>query len=207
MTENNKNMHGKSNIVRLSGILEEEFVYSHYTFEQGFFRNRIVVKRLSGAEDHIPIVRSERFAMPAFAKGKAIELVGTFRSKNVFDQNGRKHVSRFVFPRDVQVYESSEELSNLNENFIYLEGNICMPPVFRKTPLGRTITEVILAVRRGGYDKWDYIPCIAWGNNAYLVKALDVGSHLKLEGRIQSRLYEKEGDVRETYEVSIFKIE
>ena len=114
-----------------------------------------------------------------------------------------------VFARELEFIE--EESDELKSNQIYLDGYICKEPIYRKTPLGREIADLLIAVNRS-YGKSDYIPCICWGRNARFASGFEVGSHVEIWGRIQSREYvkkinENETEKRIAYEVSVSKIE
>jgi single-stranded DNA-binding protein len=117
-----------------------------------------------------------------------------------------------VFARDIAISdEFSPEESQKNPNYIYLNGFLCKPPVYRTTPFGREITDILIAVNRA-YNKSDYIPCIAWGRNARFSSGLNVGDNIKIWGRIQSREYQKkiseeESITKTAYEISISKME
>src|SRR5690606_22495334 len=97
-----------------------------------------------------------------------------------------------VFARDIILLIDEDEIKEMLEkpNEIFLDGYICKPPIYRTTPLGREITDLLIAVNRA-YNKSDYIPCIAWGRNARFCEKLLIGDHIKIWGRIQSRKYQK----------------
>lgn len=204
------------NKIWISGIIEEEFEYSHEFWWEKFYKTRVVIKRFSGTEDYVPIVVSN-LLMPNIlnekVKGKYVEVGGQFRSYNKLGEDGRKHLELFLFATVIKVYESEEDFEEVvNANLIYLDGYICKEPVFRTTPLNRKITDLSVAVNRN-YNKSDYIPCIAWGKNAYYASELEIGNRIKLYGRVQSRQYFKrfspdseEGEYRDAYEVSIMRI-
>ena len=140
--------------------------------------------------------------------GEYIEIQGQFRSYNRHEEKHNRLVLS-VFARELRFIEEDEEF--LPTNQIFLDGFICKPPVYRKTPLGREIADVLLAVNRP-YGKSDYIPCICWGRNARYASAFMVGGHVLLWGRIQSREYmkrisETESEKRVAYEVSVSKLE
>ena len=141
-------------------------------------------------------------------RGKYIEVLGQFRSYNRHEAN-RNRLVLSVFAREVNICE--EEDSEVKPNHIYLDGYICKKPVYRKTPLGREIADLLVAVNRP-YGKSDYIPCICWGRNARFAEKFQVGEHIQLWGRIQSREYQKkisenEVERRVAYEVSVSKLE
>ena len=169
----------------------------------------LLVKRLSDSEDRIPVMVSERLLdITQDYVGEYIEIQGQFRSYNRHEEKHNRLVLS-VFARELRFIEEDEEFLPINQ--IFLDGFICKPPVYRKTPLGREIADVLLAVNRP-YGKSDYIPCICWGRNARYASAFMVGGHVLLWGRIQSREYmkrisETESEKRVAYEVSVSKLE
>ena len=169
----------------------------------------LLVKRLSDSEDRIPVMVSERLLdITQDYVGEYIEIQGQFRSYNRHEEKHNRLVLS-VFVRELRFIDEDEEF--LPTNQIFLDGFICKPPVYRKTPLGREIADVLLAVNRP-YGKSDYIPCICWGRNARYASAFMVGGHVLLWGRIQSREYmkrisETESEKRVAYEVSVSKLE
>lgn len=198
-----------NNQVTIIGEVVENFEYSHEVYGEGFYVLKVAVKRLSSSNDIIPLMISERLMnVNEDYVGKMIEVNGQFRSYNRHEENHNRLVLS-VFVREVNIIEdiSDEE----NPNLIVLDGYICKLPVYRKTPLGREIADILLAVNRP-YGKSDYIPCICWGRNARFAQKFQVGGHLKLWGRIQSREYQKkvsenEYDKRVAFEVSVSKME
>ena len=195
----------KNNKVFLMGEVEEEPVYSHELYGEGFHEFYIAVPRLSGQTDVLPVTVSERL-MPGvnLAKGSKIALSGQFRSYNKLE-NGKSRLMLTVFVRELL-----DVAPTANPNSIVLSGYICKPPVYRTTPFNREIADLLLAVNRA-YNKSDYIPCIAWGRNARFVQNLKVGDRVALSGRIQSREYikrlsETEQVTMTAYEVSVSKL-
>lgn len=169
----------------------------------------LLVRRLSDSEDRIPVMVSERLLdVTQDYTGKYIEIQGQFRSYNRHEEK-RNRLVLSVFARELNFVDEAEESVPLNQ--IFLDGFICKPPVYRRTPLGREIADMLLAVNRP-YGKSDYIPCICWGRNARYASAFAVGGHVLLWGRIQSREYmkrtgENETERRTAYEVSVSKLE
>ena len=169
----------------------------------------IRVERLSDSEDLIPVMVSERLLdVTKDYKGLKIEVVGQFRSYNRHEEKKNKLVLS-VFAREIDFVDEMPENSKTNQ--IFLDGFICKPPIYRRTPLGREIADILLAVNRP-YGKSDYIPCICWGRNARFAGTFQVGSRCLVWGRIQSREYVKklgEGEMekRIAYEVSVSKLE
>lgn len=169
----------------------------------------VLVKRLSNSDDRIPLMISERLIdVHQNYIGEYIMATGQFRSYNQHEEKKNRLVLS-VFVREVSFVE--EELDGAKTNTILLDGYICKRPIYRKTPLGREIADLLLAVNRP-YGKSDYIPCICWGRNARFASGFEVGEHVQVLGRIQSREYvkkltETETEKRIAYEVSVSKLE
>lgn len=200
----------KNNKVVLSGEIVSNFEFSHEIFGEGFYTTMIAIERLSGEKDTIPITVSERLVdVKAEWEGVSVDICGRFSSYNKHE-NGIRHLELRVFATGFGVHIEEFDGDFENKNHISLDGYICKEPKYRKTPLGREITDILLAVNRK-YGKSDYIPCIAWERNAVYTGDLEVGTRLQIEGRIQSREYQKriEDGVYETrtaYEVSVSKL-
>ena len=198
-----------NNQVTIVGTVDSEFTYSHEVFGEGFYMLEVVVSRLSHMEHRIPLMVSERLVdVKESCMGKIVEVHGQFRSYNKHEE-GRNRLILSVFVREFSFV--GEEGTLTRPNSIYLDGYICKPPVYRMTPLGREIADLLMAVNRP-YGKSDYLPCICWGRNARFAGKFEVGTHIHLWGRIQSRTYQKrlEDDVvekRTAYEISVNKIE
>lgn len=198
-----------NNQVSIVGEIVSDFKFSHEVFGEGFYVVDILVNRLSNSADIIPIMVSERLInVKEDNKGQAVEVLGQFRSYNRHEENKNRLVLS-VFAREIRVLNGDEE--NLKPNYIFLDGYVCKAPIYRKTPLGREIADLLLAVNRP-YGKSDYIPCICWGRNARFAENFTVGGHIQVWGRIQSREYQKkisENDFekRVAYEVSVSKLE
>lgn len=198
-----------NNQVNISGKVVSEFRYSHDVFGEGFYLLDVEVNRLSDCYDIIPLMISERLIdISKDYRGEMIEVNGQFRSYNRHEESKNKLVLS-VFVREIKICEQGYE--SLKPNYIFLDGYICKAPVYRKTPLGREIADLLLAVNRP-YGKSDYIPCISWGRNARFAEKFSVGGHLRIWGRIQSREYQKkisetEVEKRVAYEVSVSKLE
>ena len=197
----------ENNHVTVAGRIVEECKFSHEVYGEGFYIFKIASERLSDNEDILPITISERLIDRACLKtGVYVEIIGQLRSYNNYS-NKKNHLVLTIFAREITLPEVPE---HKNPNQIYLNCFICKPPVYRKTPLGREIADMLVVVNRA-YNKSDYIPCIAWGRNAKFSSGLAVGSNIRLWGRIQSRKYQKKmGDMveeRVAYEVSVSKIE
>ncbi len=199
----------ENNQVTIMGEIASPFFFSHEVYGEGFYMVDVNVKRLSNSEDRIPLMISERLIdVSQDYTGEFIVVSGQFRSYNRHDEQKNRLVLS-VFVREVEFIE--EELDGAKTNNIFLDGYICKLPVYRKTPLGREIADLLLAVNRP-YGKSDYIPCICWGRNARFASTFEVGEHVQIIGRIQSREYikkltETETEKRIAYEVSVSKLE
>ena len=199
----------ENNQVTIMGKVATEFSFSHEVFGEGFYMVEVEVKRLSNSEDRIPLMISERLIdVTQDYTGEYILVHGQFRSYNRHDEQKNRLVLS-VFVREISFME--EEPDGTKTNSIWLDGYICKEPIYRKTPLGREIADLLLAVNRP-YGKSDYIPCICWGRNARYASGFEVGEHVQLLGRIQSREYVKrisdtETEKRVAYEVSVSKLE
>jgi len=198
-------MQEKNNKVFISGEIVTEAEFSHEVYGEGFYEMNVLVKRLSGQGDILPVTISERLITDGALKvGVTINALGQFRSYNKL-VDGKSKLMLTVFVRELL-----DEKPVRNPNSIVLTGYICKPPVYRTTPFNREIADVLIAVNRS-YNKSDYIPCIAWGRNARFAKNLAVGEKIAVSGRIQSREYQKritDDDIRTltAYEVSISKL-
>ena len=199
----------ENNQVTIMGEIVSPFTFSHEVFGEGFYMVDVSVRRLSNSEDKIPVMISERLIdVTQDYSGEFIMVNGQFRSYNKHEELKNRLVLS-VFAREVEFIE--EELDGAMTNNIMLDGYICKLPVYRKTPLGREIADLLVAVNRP-YGKSDYIPCICWGRNARFASAFVVGNHLQIFGRIQSREYVKKSsetatEKRIAYEVSVSKLE
>ena len=199
----------ENNQVTVMGEIMSDFSYSHEIFGEGFYMVDVKVQRLSDSMDIIPIMVSERLLdITADYKGFFICVNGQFRSYNRHEERKNRLVLS-VFAREIEFMEEMEESAKTNQ--IYLDGYICKAPIYRKTPLGREIADLLLAVNRP-YGKSDYIPCICWGRNARFASSFKVGERCIIWGRIQSREYMKKIDEenverRVAFEVSVSKLE
>lgn len=198
-----------NNIVTVAGVVEETPVFNHEVYKEKFYIFPLRVKRLSEVDDHIKVILSERLFGSDFdvRAGDFVVVNGQFRSYNNYSGEGSRLVLT-VFAKDIRT-AGPEELDNPNQ--IFLDGFVCKQPVYRVTPFGREISDILLAVNRS-YNKSDYIPAIAWGRNAKFCRDIGVGARVRIWGRIQSREYQKKLDEETTvtktaYEVSIGKME
>ena len=200
----------ENNQVSVMGRIATGFTFSHQVFGEGFYMMDILVKRLSDSEDRIPVMVSERLIdITQDYVGEYIEIHGQFRSYNRHEEK-RNRLVLSVFAREVKFVEVNDSKTDYT-NRILLEGTICKPTVYRKTPLKNEITDLLLAVNRS-FGKSDYIPCICWGSTARYAADLKVGTRVMVWGRIQSREYKKRIEENETqkrivYEVSINTLE
>lgn len=197
----------ETNKVFLTGKINSAFGYSHKISGEAFYKTILMVKRLSGNKDFIPVILSEKaIDVTEDYTGQFISIHGQFRSHNYY-KDGRSHLELYVFAQDIQFVEEKDAIY---ENKIYLNGCLCKPPIYRLTPLNREIADFLLAVNRT-HEKSDYIPGICWWKNATEIASYPVGKHIALSGRIQSREYTKkdaDGNAvnKIAYEVSIQKL-
>ena len=199
----------ENNQVTMMGEIVSAFQFSHEVFGEGFYMVELAVSRLSNYSDYIPLMVSERLIdTEQDYTGQFIRISGQFRSYNRHEEKKNRLVLS-VFVRELEFLDEIDE--NEKTNQIFLDGYICKEPIYRKTPLGREIADVLLAVNRS-YGKSDYIPCICWGRNALFASGFTVGCHIQIVGRVQSREYvkrisEEEVEHRVAYEVSVSKVD
>ena len=199
----------ENNQVMIAGEIISDFTFSHEVYGEGFYMVDVAVNRLSNFADYIPVMVSERLLdVSKDWKGQYISVVGQFRSYNRHEEKKNRLVLS-VFARELSLVQEVDE--DVKSNQIFLDGYICKEPIYRKTPLGIEIADLLIAVNRS-YGKSDYIPCICWGRNARFASTFEVGTHVQIQGRIQSREYVKkinelETEKRIAYEVSVSKIE
>jgi single-stranded DNA-binding protein len=196
-----------NNKIYLEGKVVSDLNFSHEMYGEGFYIFNLEVPRLSDTRDILAITVSERLLTGLdFKIGNDIIVEGQLRSYNKF-VDGANRLILTVFARNI---EPCLERSK-NPNQIFLDGFICKAPVYRTTPFGREIADMLLAVNRA-YNKSDYIPTIAWGRNSRFCQTLTVGDNIRIWGRLQSREYQKRVSDEEiirkvAYEVSISKME
>ena len=199
----------ENNHLVLVGKIVSDKSYSHEIYGEKFYVFNLEVVRLSSTVDIIPITISERLLTGIELKiGNKVSVEGQFRSYNNYE-NERNRLILTVFAKEI--IEVSEEEKDEVTNEVTLVGYVCKKPVYRQTPFGREIADVLLAVNRA-YNKSDYIPCIAWGRNARFCQNIEVGTEVKIIGRVQSRTYEKKfedgtAETRVAYEVSVASME
>jgi single-stranded DNA-binding protein len=199
-----------NNIAEITGRVASNPEFSHEVYGEGFYSFEIEVSRLSQVSDYLPVTISERLIdYSKLEEGCIAKISGQVRSYNSFDEQTRRNrLILTLFARDIEVLH---EYGMENPNDIFLNGYICKPPVYRTTPFGREITDLLVAVNRS-YNKSDYIPCISWGRNAKFAGRLVVGDRILIWGRMQSRCYQKKyetGEIEEkvAYEISVSKLE
>ncbi len=208
----------ENNYLSLVGKVTGEKKFSHEIYGESFYVFSLEIPRLSGNSDIIPITVSERLIKEdTLQEGRKLLVKGQFRSYNGYEE-GKNRLILTVFAKDIielEEKENEEENEMVKKdtitNEVVLFGYICKKPIYRQTPFGREISDILLAVNRA-YNKSDYIPCIAWGRNARFCQNLEVGSQVKIVGRVQSRTYEKkyeDGTVetRVAYEISVGSLE
>lgn len=195
----------QNNAVKISGEIVSDFTYDHEMYGEGFYKVFVQVTRISGNLDTIPVMVSDRIIdVNKNLTGEMVAIEGEFRSYNKHLLGANK-LLLFVLCKKIEIVKYC-----MNEDEIFLRGFICKNPIYRKTPFKREISDLLIAVNRY-YGKSDYIPCICWGRNARFVGQLEVGTHIEINGRIQSRGYVKlheDGteEQRTAYEVSVSKI-
>ena len=205
----------ENNHLVLVGKVTSDKKFSHEIYGEKFYIFDLEVPRLSGNADIIPITISERLLEKEDLEiDKKIIVEGQFRSYNSY-QNERNKLVLTVFAKDVKFIENQDEEIQASKDFVSnevtLNGYICKKPIYRQTPFGREIADLLLAVNRA-YNKSDYIPCIAWGRNARFCENIEVGTEVKVVGRVQSRTYEKKyedgtSETKVAYEVTISSLE
>ena len=205
----------ENNHLVLVGKVTSDKRFSHEIYGEKFYIFDLEVPRLSGNADIIPITISERLLeAETLDIGKKVIIEGQFRSYNSY-QNERNKLVLTVFAKDVKFVENQDEEIQASKDFVsnevILNGYICKKPIYRQTPFGREIADLLLAVNRA-YNKSDYIPCIAWGRNARFCENIEVGTEVRIVGRVQSRTYEKKyedgtSETKIAYEVSISSLE
>ena len=209
----------ENNYLTLVGKVTGEKKFSHEIYGEKFYVFNLKIDRLSGNSDTIPVTVSERIINDdMLSEGKKLYVEGQFRSYNSYD-NEKSRLILTVFAKEIKEVEDEPKEDEENEmvkkdtvtNEVVLIGFICKKPVYRQTPFGREIADLLLAVNRA-YNKSDYIPAIAWGRTARFCQTLEVGTKVKIVGRVQSRMYEKkheDGTVenRVAYEVSVGSLE
>lgn len=191
----------KNNQINMVGKITCMSEFSHEEYGEKFYRTLLASVRTSGTVDVLPAIISERVTDVNDLCGKHVSLSGRFHSYNLHLEDGKTKLLLYIFADRIEETDSDEE------NSCELKGYICKKPMFRRTPKGHDICDLILAVNRP-YGKSDYIPCICWGRNAKFASQLEVGEYVQVSGRIQSREYMKRladgaQEVRTAYELSV----
>lgn len=195
----------ETNKIFISGTVENSPIFSHESHGEKFYSTTLSVERKSGTIDSIPVIISETLKNPeSIFVGCELSVGGSVRTSNQPDESGKKRLVIFIFAEDVQEYKGFK-------NYVEFVGYFCKPPIYRETPYGRQICDVLVAINRN-CGKTDYVPCIVWGRNAVRASNFRVGQKIKLVGRFQSREYQKkiaddEYEIRTAYEVSASSIE
>ena len=203
-----------NNNIKLVGVVEREPEYSHEVLGEGFYVFMLKCSRTSGNKDTLPVMISDRLVdIREIKVGQVVTVSGQIRSFNRHIDDVKSKLILTVFARELEILaqDATELPFEENINTVILDAHICKPPIYRCTPKGREIADILVAVNRP-YGKSDYIPCIAWGRNARFAGGLEVGAHLQVSGRVQSREYtkkigEEEVERRVAYEVSVSKID
>ena len=194
------------NSITLSGVITKEPIFTHEVYGERFFELEVSASRKSGTVDTLIVCAAETLLPKECSCGDMIKILGEVRTRNIHLEDGKSRLHIFVFAREIMEYDDG-----FDTNFVVMEGVICRDPKYRETPLGREIAEVMVAFNRP-YGKSDYIPTVAWGRNARRVGNMEVGTYIRVWGRMQSREYTKEledgSQIRKVaYELSASRIE
>ena len=197
----------ENNYVRITGYVDK-FIYNHTAYDERFYSSFVHSQRRSGTVDDIPVIASQYLIHKKDYAGKYVEIEGEFRSMNV-RTGERSRLVLQLFVKNIRIVKVKESVNDENE--IILDGFLVKNPIYRTTPNGRQIADMMIAVNRP-FGRSDYIPCICWGGSAKWAENLEVGTEIFVQGRIQSREYVKklsevESEKRTAYEVSISKLE
>lgn len=196
----------ENNYVRITGYVDK-FIYNHTAYDERFYSSFVHSQRRSGTVDDIPVIASEYLVKKDDLDGKYVEIDGEFRSMNM-EVEGKSKLILQLFVKNIRIVKTKESADDENE--IILDGFLVKNPIYRVTPNGRQIADMMIAVNRP-LGRSDYIPCICWGKSAKWSENLEVGTEIFVQGRIQSREYvkrlsEDESEIRTAYEVSIGKM-
>ena len=196
----------ENNYVRITGYVDK-FIYNHTAYDERFYSSFVHSQRRSGTVDDIPVIASEYLVKKDDLDGKYVEIDGEFRSMNM-EVEGKSKLILQLFVKNIRIVKTKESADDENE--IILDGFLVKNPIYRVTPNGRQIADMMIAVNRP-LGRSDYIPCICWGKSAKWAENLEVGTEIFVQGRIQSREYvkrlsEDESEIRTAYEVSIGKM-
>jgi len=194
----------ENNCIEVCGLVVSDYEHSHQLHMENFYRFNVEVDRLSGTSDILPVTASERvIARELMRAGIFVRISGQIRTYNNYvEEERRNKLVQTLFARDIELLDvQPDEITNE----VYLTGYLCKPAVYRTTPFGREIADLLLAVNRT-YGKSDYIPCIAWGRNARFAGRLSVGDKIHIQGRMQSRIYEKKLPTEEVVEKTAYEV-
>ena len=196
----------ENNYVRITGYVDK-FIYNHTAYDERFYSSFVHSQRRSGTVDDIPVIASEYLVKKDDLDGKYVEIDGEFRPMNM-EVEGKSKLILQLFVKNIRIVKTKESADDENE--IVLDGFLVKNPIYRVTPNGRQIADMMIAVNRP-LGRSDYIPCICWGKSAKWAENLEVGTEIFVQGRIQSREYvkrlsEDESEIRTAYEVSIGKM-
>ena len=196
-----------NNYVRITGYVDK-FIYNHTAYDERFYSSFVHSQSRSGTVDDIPVIASEYLVKKDDLDGKYVEIDGEFRSMNM-EVEGKSKLILQLFVKNIRIVKTKESADDENE--IILDGFLVKNPIYRVTPNGRQIADMMIAVNRP-LGRSDYIPCICWGKSAKWAENLEVGTEIFVQGRIQSREYvkrlsEDESEIRTAYEVSISQME
>lgn len=198
-----------NNSINLIGQVVSGFTFSHEVHGEGFYNIRLAIQRLSGEIDLLPVLISDRLLdVSRNYSGQVIQVLGQYRSRNVC-KGSKRGLCLYAFAREI-FFIRPDLVDARKSNTIVLKGFVCKEPVYRETPRGREVTDLLIAVNRP-YENSDYIPCITWGRNARYAADLLVSTAIEVAGRIQSRQYQKRledgtAEIRVAYEVSVSQI-
>lgn len=196
-------MLNENNTITLRGVVISDIEFSHEVFEEKYYKFFVEIKRLSNINDELPIIVSEKLInVDDLSIGDVVYIKGQVRSHNQLIENQKSKLILSVFTKEIEKVGKDEDTS-LND--VLFNGYICKAPIYRKTPLGREIADVLIAVNRA-YKKSDYIPCILWGRNAKFCESLDVGSKISVSGRMQSRNYSKKLENDEVQNMTAYEV-
>lgn len=204
---------GENNYAYIRGKLEKKFEFSHKYLGENFYKNRVIVERISTTVDYIPIIVPIEFMDKLKnQEGQMVEIEGQIRSFRKVGDDGKRHLEIFLFVKSIHECECDYDCET--NNIVYIEGRVCNATIFKEKRFsGKKVTEMLIAVNRQ-FNKSDYIHCVAWGTNAYFAKNLRIGDRIAILGRMQSRKYLKgyyldsvEREYRYAYELSVGSIE
>lgn len=191
-----------NNLTEGVGIITTSPEFSHEVYGEKFYTFHVEMARLSNNVDVLPVMVSDRLIdVSDCVEGEFVRISGQFRSYNHYEE-GSSRLVLAIFAREIEILE---DYDGMDMNEIFLDGFLCKSPIYRTTPFGREITELLMAVNRP-YNKSDYIPVIVWGRNARYAQELSVGSRVQIDGRVQSRIYHKQISETETVEKVAYEV-